>query len=162
MAMKGTHWNAENNEPDNVLKEFLQKKAQSVQKRIYEGTGLNIKPIFYCAGYKEDGCEQRKPYNLTKLLYYIVKAIPREKRLAVADNINDEEDNWIYDDNEEDYRGNTKRGFCDTVWDCISDGVETGSEIGGDILGIPGRIVGGVIGCAVGAVKGFFSAVFDI
>lgn len=67
IAMKGTHWLADKNEPDDVLKEFLKKKADSVQKRIKDATGLEITPICYCAGYKEDGGEQHKPYNLTKL-----------------------------------------------------------------------------------------------
>ena len=160
IAMKGTHWIADKNEPDDVLKEFLKKKADSVQKRIKDATGLEITPICYCAGYKEDGGEQRKPYNLTKLLYHIVKMIPKDKRLALADNINHDADNWRYDDHESDYRGGAKRGFCDTVWDCISDGAETGSELGGKILGIPGRIVGGVIGGAVGAVGGLIEAIF--
>ena len=160
IAMKGNHWNTEMNEPDDVLKDFLKRKAESVQKRIKEGTGLDIKPICYCAGYKEEGGEQRKPYNLTKLLYYIVKAIPKDKRLALADNINDDKDNWLYDDKEDDYRGGTQRGFCDTVWDCLSDGASTGCEIGGEILGIPGKIVGGVIGGAVGIVKGIFCGIF--
>lgn len=160
IAMKGTHWIADKNEPDEILTEFLKKKAESVQKRIKEATGLNIQPVCYCAGYKEDGGEQRKPYNLTKLLYHIVMMIPREKRLALADNINSEEDNWKYDDHESDYRGGTQRGFCDTVWDCISEGAETGCEIGGKILGIPGNIVGGLIGGAVGAIAGIFGAIF--
>lgn len=160
IAMKGNHWDAEKNEPDDVLKEFLKKKEKSVRARIKEATKMDIKPICYCAGYKEEGGEQRKPYNLTKLLYYIVKAIPRDKRLALADNINGDDDNWLYDDKEYDYKSGTKSGFCNTVWDCISNGTDTGSEIGGEIMGIPGKIVGGVIGGAVGAVKGVFSAIF--
>ena len=161
IAMKGTHWDVDKNEPDEVLKTFLRKKAESVQKRIKDATGLNIQPICYCAGYKEDGGEQRSPYNLTKLLYHVVTMIPKDKRLALADNINSEANNWRYDDQEIDYRGETKRGFCDTVWNCLSDGAETGSEIGGKILGIPGRIVGGVIGGAIGAIGGIFGAIFD-
>ncbi len=162
MAMKGTHWSEYLNEPDEVLKKFLKDKADSVQKRIREGTGLNIKPICYCAGYTEEGGQQRKPYNLTKLLYYIVKAVPRDRRLALADNINEDEDNWLYDDGEFDYRGSTMDGFCETVWDYISDGKDTGREVGGEILGIPGKLIGGVIGGAVGAVKGIFNAVFGL
>lgn len=161
IAMKGTHWDADKNEPDEVLQGFLKRKAESVQKRIKDATGLNLQPICYCAGYKEDGGEQRSPYNLTKLLYHIVMMIPKDKRLALADNINSEADNWLYDDQESDYRGGTKRGFCDTVWDCLSDGAETGSEIGEEILGIPGIIVGGVIGGALGAIGGIFGAIFD-
>lgn len=160
LAMKGAHWLADKNEPDDVLKEFLKKKADSVQKRIKDATGLEINPICYCAGYKEEGGEQRRPYNLTKLFYHIVRMIPKDKRLALVDNINDDADNWRYDDQESDYRGGIRRGFCDTVWDCVSDGAETGSELGGQILGIPGRIVGGVIGGAIGAVGGLFEAVF--
>lgn len=160
IAMKGKHWDAEKNEPDEVLKDFLEKKAESVRERIKSATGLDIRPVCYCAGYKEDGKDQCKPYNLTKLLYYIVNSIPRDKRLALADNINPDKDNWIFDDGEEDYKSVIKRGFLDTIWDGISDGAETGSEIGKTILGIPGYVVGGIIGAAVGAVGGFFSAIF--
>lgn len=159
--MKGTHWNEESNSPDEVFKEFLKKKADSVQNRIKEATGLSIRPIFYCAGYKEEGEEQRKPYNLTKLLYYIIKSVPKDKRLALADNINDDEDNWLHDDKENDYKGKIKSSFGETVWDCISDGFDTGVEIGGNILGIPGEIVGASVGSAVGAIKGVFVAIFD-
>ena len=161
IAMKGTHWKEEENEPDEILKEFLEKKAGSVRDRIREATGLVIEPVCYCAGYKEGGGQQRKPYNLTKLLYHIVKRIPKEKRLALADNLNDEEDNWRYDDHEENYRKGAENGFFDSIWDCLSDGAETGSEIGGEILGIPGRLVGGVVGGAVGAIKGIFETIFD-
>lgn len=91
-----------------------------------------------------------------------MKAVPRDRRLALADNINEDEDNWLYDDGEFDYRGSTMDGFCETVWDYISDGKDTGREVGGEILGIPGKLIGGVIGGAVGAVKGIFNAVFGL
>ena len=160
VAMKGTHWDEEKNAPDEVLKAFLKKKADSVQSRVLVATGLSIRPLYYCAGYKEEGGEQRKPYNLTKLLYYIIKAVPKDKRLALADNINGEEDNWLHDDEEKDYKKSIKRSFGETVWDCITDGGDTGAEIGTDILGIPGKIVGAAVGAAVGAVKGVFVAIF--
>jgi len=160
IAMKGKHWDHEKNEPDAVLKEFLEKKAESVRSRIKEATGLDIRPICYCAGYKEEGGEQCRPYNLTKLLYYIVNSIPKDKRLALADNINPDRENWIFDDKKSDYKGGIESGFIDTVWDGISDGAETGSEIGQGILGIPGYVVGGIIGAAAGAVGGFFAAIF--
>ena len=101
-------------------------------------------------------------YFDTKLLYCIIKAIPKDKRLALADNINDAKDHWMYDDKEDSYKEKVKDGFCETVWSCISDGAETGIEIGGNILGIPGKIVGAAIGSAVGSVKGVFIANFWI
>lgn len=161
VAMKGTHWLEEENAPDEVLNEFLKKKADSVQKRIKEATHLSLRPIYYCAGYKEEGGEQRKPYNLTKLLYCIIKNVPKDKRLALADNINEEEDNWLYDDNEKDYKKRIRKSFGETVWYCVTDGYDRGKEVGEEILGIPGRVVGAAIGAAVGAVKGVFVATFD-
>ena len=49
-------------------------------------------------------------YFDTKLLYCIIKAIPKDKRLALADNINDAKDNWMYDDKEDSYK--EKVVFC--------------------------------------------------
>ena len=164
IAMKGKHWDYENNEPDEVLLDFLKKKSKSVQNRIYEGTGLKIKPIYYCAGYKEEGGEQCKPYNLTKLLYYIIEAIPKEKRIALAENINPEADNWLFDDEEKEYKESIKTSIWDSIKTCVwfeSDlWAFSGAEIGGEILGYPGKAVGFVLGGACGAVKGFFEGLF--
>lgn len=161
IAMKGTHWDSEKNEPDETLTDFLKKKVQSIRQRIKEGTGLDVTPIYYCAGYKEEGGEQLKPYNLTKLLYYIVQSVPGEKRLALVDKISDEEDNWIYDDEEEDYKEALTLSYTYSIGDFINEGEDTGMEIGGKILGIPGRFVGGLIGVAVGAVRGIFDHIFN-
>lgn len=160
LAMKGAHWDAEQNAPDEVLADFLEKKAQSVRKRIREATGLDKQPVCYCAGYKEADGSQRKPYNLTRLFYSIIKAIPEDKRLVLADKINDDADNWIFDDKESDYRKETQNEFLNSVLDCIADSIDTGSDIGGELLGIPGKLAGGLIGGIAGAVRGVFSAIF--
>ena len=77
MAMKGNNWDRDKNEPNQKLVNFLEEKVCSVRDRVYEATGVTIEPIYYSAGYKEEG-EQSRPYNLSKLLYYIVKAIPSD------------------------------------------------------------------------------------
>ena len=79
MAMKGRNWDYDKNEPNQKLVDFLEEKVRSVRDRVYEATGVTIEPIYYSAGYREKGGEQSRPYNLSKLLYYIVKAIPSEK-----------------------------------------------------------------------------------
>lgn len=158
IAMKGTHWDAEKNMPDKVLEDFLKKKAASVQERIRENTGLNIKPICYCAGYMEEGV-QRKPYNLTKLLYFIVKAAPKAKRLNIAENINRDEDNWFANDDELDYGEELGKAFGEVILDCISEGMDTGAELGEDLLGIPGMLIGGLLGGVIGGIGGFFKAI---
>ena len=156
IAMKGNHWNKEENKPDDVLNAFLKKKAASVRERIKDGTGLDLFPFCYCAGYSEEGEEQCKPYNLTKLLHSIIQIIPREKRLALVDNLNTNKDNWKHDDEEEDYGEETEYDVIDTIFDFI----EGGSELGGKILGIPGKLVGGVAGAVVGTVAGVFKSIF--
>ena len=80
VAMKGRYWDYEKNEPEPPLVKFLDDKVKSVQRRIKEGTGVNVEPIYYSAGFKEEGKAQGQPYNLTKLLYYIIKGIPERRR----------------------------------------------------------------------------------
>lgn len=160
VAMKGMHWDAKENKPDDILLDFLKKKAASVKRRIFDATGLSIRPIYYSAGYKEEGKEQSKPYNLTKLLYYIVKSVPSEKRLAIVDNINMKDDMWLYDDAEIDYKTVTKMSFFESVEYHVEMGMFEGGMIGEDILGIPGKIAGTVIGAGCGLIKGFFEGIF--
>lgn len=94
VAMKGRYWNYEENKPEPRLVEFLEEKVASVKRRIKEGTGVDVEPIYYCAGFKEEGKEQNKPYNLSKLLYYIIKFTPKQKRLAYIENINQNQEMW--------------------------------------------------------------------
>ncbi len=160
VAMKGRHWNAEANEPDETLKDYLKKKAESVRQRIFEATDIYVRPVFYCAGYKEEDGEQCRPYNLTKLLYYILNSVPEEKRLVIADNINPDEDAWLHDDEEKDYSSDSFSDAFDNI------GIEVGyyasefGDIGAEILGIPGRVAGMVVGAGIGVIAGIFGSVF--
>ena len=85
--MKGRNWDYDKNEPNSRLKAFLDEKAESVKNRIYEATGVKVNPIYYSAGFKEEGELQNRPYNLSKLLYYIVKATPEEKKSGLCNNV---------------------------------------------------------------------------
>lgn len=104
VAMKGKHWNEQENRPESILKEFLNNKVISVKRRIKEGTGIEVKSIYYSAGYKEEGELQQKTYNLSKLLYYILQYTPEEKRVVYAQNLNKEEVMWKDNDDLKDYR----------------------------------------------------------
>ena len=55
---------------------------------------MNVTPIYYSAGYKEEGEEQSRPYNLSKLLYYIVKATPAEKEQSMSTILIRDENMW--------------------------------------------------------------------
>ena len=158
IAMKGAHWDKEKNMPDEVLSKYLEKKAASVSERIKEATGLKLKPITYCAGYMEEGdtAEMRRPYNLTAMLYYIVRSVPKDKRLIFIDNLNEETENWHYDDQKADYQRLTVERFFDSLGNSIVDGMEGGSDIGEELLGIPGIVIGTLVGGVFGTVRGVF------
>lgn len=161
LAMKGTHWNTEENCPDDVLKEFLEKKCESIKQRIFEGTGIEITPMYYCAGYTDENNIQNKPYNLTKLLYHIVLSLPAEKRIAIAENLNNDKSMWECDDKEYDYKSGISQSFGEVFWETTENFAEKGFVGGGMVLGLPGAIVGGLVCGAAGAVVGFFKGLFS-
>ena len=154
IAMKGRYWNYEENKPEPELVEFLDEKVKSVHERIKEGTGLDITPIYYSAGFKEEGSSQEKPYNLSKLLYYIIKLTPKNKRLPYIENINKNPAMWEDDDNLINY----KNDIISELSNAVEEGVIKGSNIGGTIgeliLGEKGKTVGKIAGAAAGAVTG--------
>jgi len=156
MAMKGRYWDYGKNEPMSELKEFLDKKVVSVRSRIKETTGVEVNPIYYSAGYKEEGMIQSAPYNLSKLLYYIVKATPKEKRVVFCNNINRDQEVWKSDDKLMDYNRETKKSIIESV----RDGMETGGDIGEMIAGKPGKVVGTIIGAVGGFLGGIIGGIF--
>lgn len=160
IAMKtGRHWDYEKNEPDETLVKFLEEKVQSIKARIKENSDLDTEPVYYCAGYEEEGGDVVHPYNLSKLLYYIMQSLPAQKRVAIMEGINTDSDNYEYNDDDEDYNEEIKDSFYDS-FDYISDGVDSGAEIGGTLLGIPGAIVGAFLGGFVGCVKSILDDIF--
>lgn len=158
-AMKGRHWDYNTNKPDGELEKFLEEKIVSVKNRIKEGTGIDIEPIYYSAGYKENNEKQCQPYNLSKLLSYIVKFTPKEKRLSFIENINRNEEMWKDNDDLKDYQMEIKKSFGETVSECATKGADIGGEIGA-VFGRAGEIIGRSIGKAFGAAAGFIKVIF--
>ena len=159
MAMKGKHWDSVNNKPDAVLTQFLDEKAESVRRRIREGTGVDIEPVYYSAGYKE-GSEQQNPYNLSKLLYLIIQHTPNKKRVIIAQNTSRKAEVWRDNDELKNYGEEIRKSFVESIVDSVSQGADIGGEIG-SIFGkageVVGRVAGGVIGFIGGVVKSIFS-----
>lgn len=160
VAMKGRYWDYAENKPEPPLVKFLEEKVISVKKRIKEGTGVDITPIYYSAGFKEEGMEQSRPYNLSKLLYYIIKYTPKEKRLSFVDNINRNEEMWKDNDDLKNYRKGIVEQFTETIHDCAMKGAEIGGAIGA-VFGNPGEKIGRAIGSAVGTFAGFCKEIKD-
>ena len=155
IAMKGRYWNHEENKPEPELVEFLDEKVKSVHERIKEGTGLDITPIYYSAGFKEEGGSQEKPYNLSKLLYYIIKLTPKNKRLPYIENINKNPAMWEDDDNLKNYKIDIISELSDAIEEGVTKGSSIGRTIGELILGEKGKTIGKIAGAAAaGAVTG--------
>ena len=73
MAMKGYHWDYENNTPDDKLIDFLEEQAISIQKRVKEATGVEIiKPVYYSAEYN---------WNIKAVFDFIIDNMPRKRRI---------------------------------------------------------------------------------
>ena len=153
MAMKGRHWLPEQNAPDDVLTDFLSRKADSVMRRVRNATGVTVQPVYYCAGYTDENGTRQAPYNLAKLLYYILTAVPSEKRLVLVDKLNATEINWTSNDGEKDYKEAVQKSFWDSLLEDILEGLEKGAVIGGCTIGIPGLFVGGLAGAIIGGLR---------
>lgn len=163
MAMKGKNWNYQENRPEPKLIEFLDEKVLSTRRRIKEATGVDVTPIYYSAGYKEDNEEQR-PYNLSKLLAFILRKTKEEKRVVFVNDINKKEKMWEKDDKLENYQKEIEESLFGSLVKSVSKGASSGSDIGGSLGGIFGksgeafgRAVGGVVGGFVGFLGGLFS-----
>ncbi|MBQ7650902.1 MAG: 50S ribosome-binding GTPase [Victivallales bacterium] len=161
-AMKGHYWDYENNRPEQKLVDFLEEKCQSVRRRIKEGTGVDIEPIYYSAGYKEDGKPQGRPYNLAKLLYFILDHIPAEKRLTAVSNINTTEEIWDDNDSTE-YAQKCRSKLRESIslaFKGAALGGMLGTAIGSLVPGI-GSVIGGTIGTVLGGIGGFIGGLFE-
>ena len=159
VAMKGRYWDYENNKPEPKLIEFLEGKVKSVKGRVKEATRVDVEPIYYSAGYK-DGDEEQKPWNLSKLLYFIVKNTPSEKRLSYVNNISDKKEMWEDDDKLIDYKEEVQKSFLETVKEYASEGADIGGEIG-SLFGKTGKAIGRTVGGVVGAVWGGIKSIFS-
>ncbi len=164
VAMKGRNvWNFEENKPTDKLEKFLYDKVTSVKNRIKEATGVLVDPVFYAAGYKEEG-ESQRPYNLSKLLYFIVKHTPDRKRVLFAnDNVSNDDEMWKDNDDLKEYNKEIKQSVWESVKEHASEGADIGSDIG-SIFGKTGervgKVVGGIVGGAFAIGKKLFSGIF--
>lgn len=153
VAMKGKHWDGEKNLPDPELIEFLDEMVNATKKRIFESTGVTVDPIYYSAGYTENG-KQDPPYNITKLLYYIISKAPEHKRIIVFKPVNQtamDRDTQLPQERE--YRKKTEEKVEKSVWKSVMKGAAGGAAIGASFGGPIGGLIGGAIG---GLVGGFF------
>lgn len=168
MEMKGRFWDSKNHKPEPELQKFIEEKEKSVKERIKEGTGFDVVPVTYSAGYKDaESGMQEPPYNLSKLLYYIIKNIPAEKRLNIVDQMNTDTSMWSSDDDIENYRqeisDSAQEGIIKKIKG-VGAGAAAGAAVGaaiGSVIPVVGTAIGTAVGTIVGGVISFFAGFFD-
>lgn len=149
VAMKGRYWNFKENQPEQPLIDFLNKKVESTKNRIYEATTVNVEPIYYAAGYK-DGDEQQYPWNLSKLLAHILNHTKQEKRIVFAKEINQNQKVWESDDRLEKYQEQVKQSFIDSFISNVSSGLGRAVET---VSNIASSVVSGLVSTGKSIVK---------
>ena len=158
IAMSGRYWNHEKNEPESKLTTFLEEKVTSTKRRIKEATGVDITPIYYSAGYKDDE-EEQQPYNLSKLLMFIINHTRPEKRAVYINDINKDKKMWEKDDELQDYTSNIQASLWDSVISAAKSGGYHGEAIG-KAFGTTGAAIGRAVGTVIGGAAGAFRSLF--
>ena len=158
VAMKGKFWDYENNRPEPPLQKFLDEKVASVKRRIKEGTGVDVDPIYYCAGFKEEGLPQTPPYNLAKLLYYIIEHTPKEKRLVYTDKVNPKKEMWE-DCETGKYRKSILKQLFEAATDILGVTLKKAPEVFTTTVTTVARTLGGIADTVVDTVSSAASAV---
>ena len=126
-------WDSKTNQPKPELVVELEEQSKTVKKRIADDTGFNPDVIYYAAGYSHGGRMYREPYNLAKLLSFIIDHLPQNKRAAVAADINQNSGNFNSNDGKENYQEKIEKSFTDSLLDIASDLYEHARDIALDI-----------------------------
>lgn len=150
MGLKGRYWRYDTNCPEEQLVQFMDEKVISVRNRILETTGVMTMPIYYSALHK---------YNISKLLFTMIKSMPETKRFLFADAINRDPNVWRKNDELSNYNQEIQKeikGSLSKALDGAAKGAVAGATVGGLI-----PIVGPVVGAAVGAALGFLGGLIE-
>ena len=151
VGMKGRYWNNTTNRPEEQLVRFMDEKVLSVQKRVYESTGINTTPMYYSALCK---------YNISKLLLAMMKHVPATKRFIYAGNLNKDPEIWKANDEIADYNREIQeevKGSLTKALDGAAKGAAAGATVGALI-----PFIGAPVGAAIGATLGFLGGLFGI
>lgn len=145
MAMKGDGWDFCSKLPEQSLLDFMDAKVESVIRRVKDATGVTVEPIYYSAKYR---------YNITKLLFYILKNTREEKALAIGQNMNQDADVWRRDDRRDDYKTKSRNRIGRAIAGAAG-GAAVGAKIGSK-FGPVGTAVGAIAGAVIGFLGGLF------
>ena len=136
-VMHHSFWDSVTNQPKPELIAKLDDLSETVRKRISDDTRFNPDVIYYSAGETYEERLIQEPYNLAKLLNFIIDHLPKKKRIAVASDINQNSSNFNSNDGKENYQGNIEKKFSDSFLEIIKSTLEKARDYALDILQEP-------------------------
>ena len=87
----GWGWDAVNARPKDQLKPYIEAKEASVMSRAEEASGKKLRVVSYCAGVTDpETGETSGAYNVAMLLYQMLRLLPAEKRIALAEHVDED------------------------------------------------------------------------
>lgn len=133
LALSGKHWDSENSQPKEKLLEFLEEKVESIRKRIKDSHKIEISPIYYSAGYKEDD-EEQMPYNISKLLDLIISKIQNKKRAVILNDINKNATHFMSSDGRANYNKDIQEKAEKGFWDSLKEMAKEALDVIGEFF----------------------------
>lgn len=102
------------NQPNEDLLKDLEEGAEEIRSRVEE-YGVETNVVYYSSGLtKRDGTRQQ-PYNLSKLLHYIIKNTPQKKRFIYIQHRSKNENNFQSND-ESSYNEENRMEAGESLW----------------------------------------------
>ena len=149
-------WDAEANCPTEKLQDHINEMVSVVQERIAQDTGFRPEIITYCAGETVDGEMLQKPYNLGKLLSFLLDRVPSKKRIAFSNDINKDKDNFQSNDQEENYKDKVEKtifeSFKEVAMDVLGGAAKLAAQVMVDVINNP-QIKKTLVDLGVSALK---------
>lgn len=149
-------WDEDTNQPKPELTAKLEAQAHDVKQRIQDDTGFSPDVVYYSAGEWHEGQRIQEPYNLLKLLSFVLDHLPNKKRAALANDINRDEDNFKSNDAKADYQAEVKKSVLDSLGEIASDVLQKAGSIIGTVLSDP-KVTGLLLTAATGFIESLLS-----
>lgn len=91
LLRSGWGWDAVNVRPKDQLKPYIEAKEASVMSRAEEASGKKLRVVSYCAGVTDpETGETSGAYNVAMLFYQMLRLLPAEKRIALAEHVDED------------------------------------------------------------------------
>lgn len=129
-----SYWDTVNNCPTEKLQVHINDLVTTVQDRIEADTGFRPEIITYCAGESDNGEMLQTPYNLGKLLSFLLDRVPSKKRIAFSNDINKDKKNFKSNDEKENYSAKVEKTIYESFKEVVVDVLGSTAKIAGEVL----------------------------